>query len=378
MRHFQRTLVSTAIALALAASGTAAAQFSNVYFFGDSLTDMGSSSRCCRRAPGCSRPIPVRSGRSRSRSTSASPPAPPIRAATTTPTAARAWRCCQAYPTRRPDGRSRADRDADPAVARQGPARPERHLFRSGAARNDFFTQFAALHGGQDHLRPGAGQPCARGAPNWCSRSACCSAAGAQYILVWNYPTSARRRTYAGNPAAGQIDALVNRSSIRRCTAALDAAGIPTIRVNAQALVNEVVANPAAYGFANVTERLPAARPPSLLCTSANLVAPNAASTYFFADGVHPTTAGHAIFAQLRDVDDRRPAADGRARRSPARGRAGELPRARRPDVVEPQRAAQPGKLEALGRLRLRPHATCRPARTTAAPTRTRSRSAAT
>ena len=42
MRLIQRSLVSTAIALALAASGNAAAQFSNVYFFGDSLTDMGS------------------------------------------------------------------------------------------------------------------------------------------------------------------------------------------------------------------------------------------------------------------------------------------------------------------------------------------------
>ena len=64
--------------------------------------------------------------------------------------------------------------------------------------------------------------------------------------------------------------------------------------------MNEVVANPAAYGFANVTT--PACgTTPSLVCTSANLVTPNAASTYLFADGVHPTTAGHAIFAQLAE-----------------------------------------------------------------------------
>ena len=41
MRKLQRSLLASAVALALAASGNAAAQFSNVYFFGDSLTDAG-------------------------------------------------------------------------------------------------------------------------------------------------------------------------------------------------------------------------------------------------------------------------------------------------------------------------------------------------
>ena len=42
MRKLQRSVLASAIALAIAASGNAAAQFSNVYFFGDSLTDAGS------------------------------------------------------------------------------------------------------------------------------------------------------------------------------------------------------------------------------------------------------------------------------------------------------------------------------------------------
>ena len=37
----------------------------------------------------------------------------------------------------------------------------------------------------------------------------------------------------------------------------------------------------------------------SLNCTPQTLVAPNAASTYVFADSVHPTTATHALFAQV-------------------------------------------------------------------------------
>ena len=39
MQNFKRTLLAGAVALAV--SAPAAAQFSNVYFFGDSLTDSG-------------------------------------------------------------------------------------------------------------------------------------------------------------------------------------------------------------------------------------------------------------------------------------------------------------------------------------------------
>ena len=42
MRIFRRTLVAGALAFGLAASGSASAQFTNTYFFGDSLTDSGS------------------------------------------------------------------------------------------------------------------------------------------------------------------------------------------------------------------------------------------------------------------------------------------------------------------------------------------------
>src|SRR5512140_2947445 len=42
MRKFKRTLIAAAITTAVFASGSASAQFSNAYFFGDSLTDAGS------------------------------------------------------------------------------------------------------------------------------------------------------------------------------------------------------------------------------------------------------------------------------------------------------------------------------------------------
>ena len=55
-------------------------------------------------------------------------------------------------------------------------------------------------------------------------------------------------------------------------------------------------ADPAAFGFTNATT--PACTTPSsLICTSATLVAPDAAQTHVFADGVHPTTGGHKVLA---------------------------------------------------------------------------------
>jgi outer membrane lipase/esterase len=60
--------------------------------------------------------------------------------------------------------------------------------------------------------------------------------------------------------------------------------------------LNEAIANPAAFGFTNVTS--PACTTPrALFCTMATLVAPNAAQTHLFADGQHPTTAGHQVVA---------------------------------------------------------------------------------
>ncbi len=99
-----------------------------------------------------------------------------------------------------------------------------------------------------------------------------------------------------GSGQGAQITAL---SSFFNTTlfGGLDASGIPTMRVNAFALLNEVLAIPASYGFLNASTPACGATP-SLVCTSANFVTPSAAQTFVFADGVHPTTAGHALIAQ--------------------------------------------------------------------------------
>ena len=71
MRKLQRSLLASAITLSLAASAHADTQFSNVYFFGDSLTDAGNYKAVLPPGTGSSRRIRVRCGRPCSRDISA-------------------------------------------------------------------------------------------------------------------------------------------------------------------------------------------------------------------------------------------------------------------------------------------------------------------
>ena len=126
--------------------------------------------------------------------------------------------------------------------------------------------------------------------------------AGAHYIVVFNLPDIGQ------TPSATTDDALVPgaKSALTAASTAFNTvlnAGLKTtsvgiIPVNTFALLNEVLANPAAYGYVNSTT--PACTTSSSLnCTRATLVNPTAYTNYVFADGVHPTTYTHSLFAQV-------------------------------------------------------------------------------
>jgi phospholipase/lecithinase/hemolysin len=67
--------------------------------------------------------------------------------------------------------------------------------------------------------------------------------------------------------------------------AALEGAGISVDGVNIEGLFTGIISNPGAFGFTNVTD---AAQGNTNIATDAG---------YLFWDGVHPTTAGHALVA---------------------------------------------------------------------------------
>ncbi|HMB57688.1 MAG TPA: autotransporter domain-containing protein [Arenimonas sp.] len=124
-------------------------------------------------------------------------------------------------------------------------------------------------------------------------------AAGANYIVVFNLPDlGATPQFVAAGPTAAGAASFASVSYNAALNQGLSLTRVGIIPINTYALVSEVMANPTLYGFTNVSN--PACTvPSSVACSTATLVAPNANNTYLFADGVHPTGAGHATLASV-------------------------------------------------------------------------------
>ena len=130
-------------------------------------------------------------------------------------------------------------------------------------------------------------------------------AAGVNNILVFNLPNvgttpSALAQGPAGAAALGGLSLIFN-GQLNTGLAQMRTGIIP---VNAYGLLSEAVADPQAFGFSNVTQ--PA-------CTGGDgssvhcgpqgsgapvTYAPGTDQSYLFADGVHPTTAAHAMLGE--------------------------------------------------------------------------------
>ncbi|MEO8995036.1 MAG: SGNH/GDSL hydrolase family protein, partial [Rhodanobacter sp.] len=123
-------------------------------------------------------------------------------------------------------------------------------------------------------------------------------AAGVKNILVFNLPNIGSTPSAAAQGASAAAS-LTGLSVIFNSTlnAGLGQLGTGIIPINAYALLNEAIANPAGFGFSNVTA--PACTGgdgSSVHCgpqgSGASVTyAPGTDQSYLFADGVHPTTA---------------------------------------------------------------------------------------
>ncbi|MGE8517131.1 MAG: autotransporter outer membrane beta-barrel domain-containing protein [Alcaligenes nematophilus] len=122
------------------------------------------------------------------------------------------------------------------------------------------------------------------------------SQAGARYILVPNIPDLGMTPEFAGSPISAGIATLLSDSYNQAFTQQLSSSSANIIPLNVSALLHEVATDPQAYGFSNVNTAA-CGSVSSRLCTPADLVAPGADQNYLFADGVHPTSGGHAVIA---------------------------------------------------------------------------------
>jgi outer membrane lipase/esterase len=293
MGAIARALLTVAVAIALAAPGVASAQFTNAYFFGDSLSDTGSYQPLLPAGTGLftTNPGPVwvtpfanhygltalpanqggndyAEGGAR---VTQSPGYPPFPLGAATPIATQASQLL---------GKGPVDGNA---------------IYSIQGGSNDIFTQLTALQDGQitpDELSANI----VLAARQLAQTVATLQAGGARYVIVWNVPDVGNTPFGKESGLGPQLTGLVQLYN-SALFAALDAAGGATVRLNAFGLLNEIAADPHAYGLASATLRA-CGDTPALLCTPASLVTPQAAQTFFFADGVHPTTAGQAIVAQ--------------------------------------------------------------------------------
>lgn len=133
-------------------------------------------------------------------------------------------------------------------------------------------------------------------------------AAGANYVVVYNLPDLGKTPSAAAQGAAASVGAtqlaVLYNSTLSSGLSQLSSQGLNVVPVNTYGLINEVIANPAAFGFSNVTDAACGLAASSVQCgpQGAGLPYSYAAGTdesYLFADGVHPTAAAHRLLSQV-------------------------------------------------------------------------------
>ncbi|MGE5097577.1 MAG: autotransporter domain-containing protein [Betaproteobacteria bacterium] len=192
-------------------------------------------------------------------------------------------------------------------LAASGGAADPNALYGIWVGANDLFQQFDALQAGQINATQLQTNVLAAASAE-VAQIGRLQAAGARYILVFGLPDIGVTPAFHGTPFADSASALAAGFNTTLFTG-LATNGIRVIPVDTFTLFNEVHANPAAFGFSNITDIACGPFPPittassvsSQFCLPNTLVQPNANNTFAFADSVHPTGAAQRIIAQLAE-----------------------------------------------------------------------------
>ena len=215
-------------------------------------------------------------------------------------------------------------------LERSGGSADPNALYTVWAGANDLFQNLGALQAGAIDAATVQANVLAA-ATAQVQQVARLQQAGARYIVVFALPDIGATPQFASSPAtAGQVT-LLSGGYNATLFSGLAQAGVRVIPVDTFALISELRANPSAFGITNVTGvacgPFPGVTttPNSQFCLPTNYVAPNAAETYLFADGVHPTTVAHRMVAQFVQSLIEGPAALSMLAEVPLRTRAGHL-----------------------------------------------------
>ncbi|MFO1395855.1 MAG: autotransporter domain-containing protein [Burkholderiales bacterium] len=284
MRNFRPTQVACALVLALAA-GTASAQFSGTYIFGDSLSDAGQYGARFTTNPGLTAAMYV--GQAYGLTSS-----PSFQGGNDfAQGGARVNSPSPLVPPGVPD--NSIAQQVNQFLAKGLPDRNALYQIQGGA--NDIFVLANQFLGGQI-TQPQLQAAVAQAAVDLATQAAKLKAAGAQYVVVQALPDIGKTPMAAAAGAQATFTALSDLFNTT-LNAAVGNGGLQVMQFNTSKLLNEIIASPALYGFTNATS-VACTTSSSLQCTPATLVSSNANLTYVFADGVHPTTGANLVLSQ--------------------------------------------------------------------------------
>jgi len=284
MRKFRPTQVACALVLALAA-GTASAQFSGTYIFGDSLSDAGVFGARFTTNPGLTAPMYVGQtfGFASTPFTQNGNDYAIGGARVNTPQGT--------LPPGVPDLSIAAQVNL---LMSKGPLdRSALYQIQGGA--NDIFVLANQYLGGQitqAQLQAGVAQA----AIDLATQAGKLKAGGAQYVVVQALPDIGKTPMAAALGAQATFTALSDLFNTT-LNQAIGQGNVNVVQVNTSRLLGEIIASPAMYGFTNSTS-VACTTSSSLQCTPATLVSSSANLTYVFADGVHPTTGANLVLSQ--------------------------------------------------------------------------------
>jgi outer membrane lipase/esterase len=304
-------LIVGAVALALAASSAHAQRFSRVVSFGDSLSDAGNIGLAPAAAGGLGGVF----GPSQSFTTNPDPVMVELLARyfgyangpSLVPGGTNfAWGGACARPataapcTNNPNPITRLDQQIGSSLTATGGVADPRALYTVWMGANDLFGAiplWASNPATASANASAGGIPVATAVVQQVGRL---QAAGARNIVVLNLPDLGVTPQFSAGPfaAAGPLASLATISYNGALSQGLSQLGTGIIPINVFGLVNEVRANPGAFGFTNVTG-VACTSSSSITCNPNTLVTPGANNTYLFADGVHPTGAAHRLLAEV-------------------------------------------------------------------------------
>jgi outer membrane lipase/esterase len=286
MRRMKKTLLASTLAIAFgAAHGDALAQFNSFYFLGDSLTDAGTYGARFTVNPGLvwAQDLGAKFGVAVTPWTQGGVDA-----------AQGGARVTQPSPFTPPGAPQRPLSTQIDQLLAATPKLDPNTLFSVWIGPDDIFANVAAAQAGQITTAQLQANT-VTAATQTLQQIARLRDAGAHTIIVFNVPDIGKTPAGMASDPAGlsALSGLFN-STLQAGLASLNVNIIP---VNIFGLLNETVANPAAFGLTNATS--PACTTARAIdCTTATLVAPNAGQTYLFADATgHPTPAAHQIIA---------------------------------------------------------------------------------